>query len=184
MVVPEVRLKANKSGLFAPLPSIIPGTKSVARLSKAIIFPSPLNAASALVSLQTVFTVPFLWLTRVVAPVERSYRKTLLKLAGPFCPAARLAATLSYAIKLPSALMMGWMLKPFPVVMVEPLAWLTRVIPPLSRSNRKTSSPLLESVCPFTKFVAELKKATKRPSELIDPVNEESLPDVLAEALV
>src|SRR5262249_38676004 len=111
-----------------------------------------------------------LTLIRLVLPAVTSRRKTLLWVVGV---PTRSVAKLWKAMRLPSPLMWGSLEALSPPALPE-LLTLTSVVVPETRSRTKMFWPELVGVP--TKSLAELRKATKRPSALITAESENELP--------
>jgi hypothetical protein len=117
-------------------------------------------------------------LTRVIAPVATSLRKTS---CWPFVsPATRLVALLEKATKRPSAEIAALSVKPKPPLVslasAPPASVLTRARAPVPRFLTKTSCWPFVSLA--TRFVAALEKTTWLPSAEMTALRAESLPGV------
>src|SRR5205807_1069569 len=126
---------------------------------------------------------PLAWLTRVVVPACRSYRKTLSVAVAPVWPGTRSPARLAKATKRPSRLSASPSTPWLAAAVAEALAWLTRVVVPATRSYRYTFRLGTAFVSPGTRSVAELAKATNRPSALSSGLSEGASPLAVADAL-
>lgn len=134
--MPEVS-RSNRKMSVMPFASTAPVSTSPASLTNATQRPSWLSAVegrTAMAPPAAVSGVPLRREARALVPAARSYRKTSLLPLSSTTPAARSRARLKKATREPSALTRVRIDSALPVVVADPLAWLTRTFVPATRS--------------------------------------------------